>query len=623
MMGHLRQFKPVDSVYVATENGYFIQLKRLWAGANYRVGTTKPLPKKVTYALRVVDHTTHKAFEVWYYLDDSGNKIDEEIIAESQITYVAKNRPWYQKTQRMQTNIWTDIFVSDASLNPSIACSIPLFSATGELVGAMASSIGLNQLSEELAISSGSSGSSSMIINQKGEIIAHPTEKNIYKNVNGTAKLISINDLTDKTAAEAFRVRSQQAEKERFLFTFNNIEYIALFKPVKNEGFAGWDYLMITPIDNFIGGVKVTQRNILLICLIILILSIIIIVFIAKRISMPIHHLSEQADRITNFDLSTVDAVKSGIKEIQRLQDSITRMRKSLVSFAKFVPKTLVKKLLDKGIEVKIGGSKKQITIFFSDIANFTSISESYPAEKLIAHLSEYFEEMTEILNKNNSTVDKYIGDAIMAFWGAPQHDTNHSLHCCISALLCQRRLLDLNRKWIYEKKPQLLTRIGIHTGEAIVGNIGSSERMNYTILGDAVNLAARLEGTNKMYGTNIIVSDSTVKHLHDHAVVRPLDIVAVKGKEEGVPIYELVALKNADPLVLPSNDQINFCDQFTKGFRYYLEKRWDEAITVFNDLQLTYGKDEPCAMYIERCEEFKKNPPPSNWDGISHLKSK
>ncbi|MCX7343546.1 MAG: adenylate/guanylate cyclase domain-containing protein, partial [Proteobacteria bacterium] len=295
----------------------------------------------------------------------------------------------------------------------------------------------------------------------------------------------------------------------------------------------------------------------------------------------------------------------------------------SLISFAKFVPKNLVKKLLDKGIEVKIGGTKKQLTIVFSDIANFTAISESYPAEKLVLHLSEYFEEMTEILCKHNGTVDKYIGDAIMAFWGAPHADANHSVHCCVSALLCQRRLLDLNRKWIYEKKPQLLTRIGIHTGEAIVGNIGSSERMNYTILGDSVNLAARLEGTNKLYGTNIIVSDATVKHLHDHAVVRPLDIVAVKGKQEGVPIYELVALKNADPLVLPSDNQVKFCGEFTKGFRYYLEQRWDEAINIFQNLQLDYGRDEPCDMYIKRCEEYKKAPPPKDWDGVYHLESK
>ena len=618
-MGHLRQFKLVDSFYIGTESGYFIQLKQLAAGSTYRVGTTKLLPKKAIFALRVVDRTTPKASEVWYYLDESGNKLDEEVIPESQITLNAKNRPWYQKTLQSRANSWTDIFVSDATMASTIACSVPLLSDTGEITGVISSSIGLSNLSAELVLNSGIS----MVINQKGEVIAHPSEKNLSKIINGEPKLITVSDLKDKTVAEAFRVRTQQAEKERFIFTFNEIEYIALFKVIKNEGFAGWDYLMLTPIDDFIGSVKVTQRNTLIICLIILILSIIIIALIAKRISTPINNLSEQADRITNFDLEAVEGVRSGIKEIQKLQNSISRMRKSLISFAKFVPKNLVKKLVDKGVEVKIGGTKKLLTIFFSDIANFTTISETYPAEKLVLHLSEYFEEMTGILNKHNGTIDKYIGDAIMGFWGAPQHDSNHSLHGCVSALLCQRRLLDLNRKWVYEKKPQFLTRIGIHTGEVIVGNIGSSERMNYTIIGDSVNLAARLEGTNKVYGTNIIISDVTVRHLQEHAVVRPLDIVAVKGKNEGVPIYELVALKNSDPLALPSAEQIKFCDEFTKGFRFYLEQRWDEAINIFNTLQVAFGKDEPCEMYIQRCEEFKKSPPPVDWDGVYHLKTK
>ena len=619
MMGHLDQFQCVDGVYIGTDSDYFMLLKRVLPDSKYQNGTTKLLPKKAAFALRIIDRTTPKTTEIWYYLDESGNKLDEEIIPQSQITYNHKNRPWYQQTEESGLNTWTDIFVGNTDKKNTIACSVPLFSNSGKFVGIISSSIRLSSMS--IGFISGSWVS--MVINQKGEVITHPSEKNLSKIINGEPKLITVSDLKDKTVAEAFRVRTQQAEKERFIFKFNEIEYIALFKAIKNEGFDGWDYLMLTTIDDFIGSVKVTQRNTLIICLIILILSIIIIALFAKRISTPINNLSEQADRITNFDLEAVEGVKSGIKEIQKLQNSISRMRKSLTSFAKCVPKNLVKKLVDKGVEVKIGGTKKLLTIFFSDIANFTTISETYPAEKLVLHLSEYFEEMTGILNKHNGTIDKYIGDAIMGFWGAPQHDSNHSLHCCVSALLCQRRLLDLNRKWVYEKKPQFLTRIGIHTGEVIVGNIGSSERMNYTIIGDSVNLAARLEGTNKVYGTNIIISDVTVRHLQEHAVVRPLDIVAVKGKNEGVPIYELVALKNSDPLALPSAEQIKFCDEFTKGFRFYLEQRWDEAINIFNTLQITFGKDEPCEMYIQRCEEFKKAPPPVDWDGVYHLKSK
>lgn len=620
MMGHVNQYKLVDSVYVGTESGYFIQIKPLQPGATYRVNSARVLPKKAVFALRIVDRSTQKITETWVYLDNDGRKLDEESVPESQITMIHKNRPWYKKTEQSRSKIWTDIFVSDVTMESSIACGVPLLSGTGEFVGVISSTVSLKNLADTLK--KNTLKGACLVINQKGEIVAHPTQKNYSKIVGTDTKLITVDDLNDQSVAMAYQ--KKVAEKgSRFILTVKDEKYIALFKEFALDGFKDWDFLMVTPLDEFIGGVKITQRNNFLICLLILTLSTILIAFIAKRIAEPINSLSEQADKITNFELDEEIEVKSGIQEIQKLQNSISRMRKSLISFGKFVPKNLVKKLVDKGVDVRIGGKKKQLSMFFSDIANFTNISESYPAEKLVQHLYEYFDELTKIVLNNNGTVDKYIGDSIMAFWGAPQQDNQHYLNCCLSALLCQRRLLDLNRKWAYEKKPELHTRIGIHTGDVIVGNMGSGERMNYTLLGDSVNLAARLEGTNKIYGTNIILSDSTVRLLHEHAVVRPLDIVAVKGKNEGITIYELVALKNSDPIVLPTDDQLKFCEEFNKAFRYYLEQRWDEAIAIFTELQETYGKDQPCEMFITRCKAFKKVPPPAGWDGVFHLHTK
>ncbi|MCE2716286.1 MAG: adenylate/guanylate cyclase domain-containing protein [Pseudomonadota bacterium] len=620
MMGHVSQYKLVDSVYVGTESGYFIQIKPLQPGATYRVNSARVLPKKAVFALRIVDRSAQKPTETWVYLDSDGRKLDEESVPESQITMIHKNRPWYKKTEQARSKIWTDIFVSDATMESSLACGVPLLSSTGDFVGVISSTVSLKNLADTLK--KNTLKGACLVINQKGEIVAHPTQKNYSKIVGNDTKLITVDDLNDQSVALAYQKKVAE-KKPRFILTLDNTQYIALFKEFALEGFKDWEFLMVTPLDEFIGDVKTTQRNNFLICLIILSLSTALIAFVAKRIAEPINSLSEQADRITNFELDEGIEIKSGIQEIQKLQNSISRMRKSLISFGKFVPKNLVKKLVDKGVDVKIGGKKKQLSMFFSDIANFTTISESYPAEKLILHLSEYFDELTKIVLDNNGTVDKYIGDSIMAFWGSPQQDNQHYLNCCLSALLCQRRLLDLNRKWSYEKKPELYTRIGIHTGDVIVGNMGSGERMNYTLLGDSVNLAARLEGTNKVYGTKIIVSEATVRQLHEHAVVRPLDIVAVKGKNEGVTIYELVALKNSDPIVLPTDDQLRFCDEFTKAFRYYLEQRWDEAIAIFTELQETYGKDAPCDMYIARCKAFKKTPPPANWDGVYHMHTK
>jgi len=362
MMGHCRQYKLVDSVYVATESGYFVQVKPLIPGSTYRAEQAKILPKKAVFALRIVDRSETKPTEVWIYLDDDGKKLDEEKIPEAHITMVHKNRPWYVKTEQNRSNIWTDIFVSDVTQEPSIACGVPLLSDTGEFVGVISSTVGLPKLAVDLQKST--IKGVSMVLNQKGEIVAHPTEKNYSKVVATETKLITIDDLTDKTASAAYRMH-QIDKQQRFIFKSGGVEYIALFKDFILEGFKGWEFLMITPIDEYIGAVKHTQRNTLLICLIILILSIVVIAVMARRIAAPINNLSLQADKITNFDLDQVTEVVSGIKEIQKLQNSISRMRKSLISFGKFVPKNLVKKLVDKGVEVKIGGKKNSYLYSF------------------------------------------------------------------------------------------------------------------------------------------------------------------------------------------------------------------------------------------------------------------
>ncbi len=292
-------------------------------------------------------------------------------------------------------------------------------------------------------------------------------------------------------------------------------------------------------------------------------------------------------------------------------------------AFSKFIPKVLVAKLLRTNQTVKIGGKLRRVTLLFSDVVNFTSVSENYPPEKLVVHLSEYFEEVTQIIMKANGTIDKYIGDAVMAFWGAPIVDKDQALNACRAALSLQHRLGNLNRQWAIEGKPILETRIGIHTGDVIVGNMGSSDRMNYTALGDTVNLAARLEGTNKMYHTHIMISEEVLQEVQDRCLVRPVDLVAVKGKAKAVRIYELVGIFQDDPALLPSEMQVNYCNLFTKAFQLYTERRWDAAISLLEDIKEHYGDDFTTTMYLERCNNFKDNPPPDDWDGVMHLAEK
>ena len=213
-------------------------------------------------------------------------------------------------------------------------------------------------------------------------------------------------------------------------------------------------------------------------------------------------------------------------------------------TFSKFVSKSVVDELLKDPKMLQLGGQKKILTVLFSDIRSFTSISERMTPEELVEHLNEYLQAMTDLVIEYDGTLDKYVGDEIMAFWGAPLPQDDHALRACKCAVEMMEILAGLNKKWEDQGKPALNIGIGLNTGEMVVGNMGSSSRMDYTLMGDNVNLGARLEGTNKQYGTGIIISEFTYEHVKEDIIARELDLVRVKGKERPVKIYELIDIK-------------------------------------------------------------------------------
>lgn len=213
-------------------------------------------------------------------------------------------------------------------------------------------------------------------------------------------------------------------------------------------------------------------------------------------------------------------------------------------TFSKFVSKSVVDDLLKHPEKLKLGGEKKVISVLFSDIRGFTSIAEQLAPEALVEHLNIYLQAMTDLVFEFDGTLDKYVGDEIMAFWGAPIELENHALNACKCAVKQMEALHKMNERWRKEEKPELHIGIGINTGDVVVGNMGSSSRMDYTLMGDNVNLASRLEGTNKIYGSNIIISEYTYNYVREHAVVRELDLIRVKGKAQPVKIFELIDIE-------------------------------------------------------------------------------
>ena len=287
-------------------------------------------------------------------------------------------------------------------------------------------------------------------------------------------------------------------------------------------------------------------------------------------------------------------------------------------AFSKYLSTDVIKQIIANPDALKLGGDSREISIFFSDIAGFSTISEKLTPAELVQLLNEYLSEMTDIIMENRGTVDKYEGDAIMAFWGAPLHFDDHAYHACLSAVYMQRRLEDLRTFWRKEGRHELRVRMGLNSGLAVAGNMGSRTRMNYTVMGDSVNLASRLEGANKPYGTYSMVSENTYAAVRNQFRFRVLDKIRVVGKNVPITVYELLEL--AGPLPDRKEEVLGLYD---RGLTLFKDRAWSDARAAFEQALAVDSGDGPSRTYIERCAAFMEAPPEPDWDGVFKLSSK
>jgi adenylate cyclase len=379
----------------------------------------------------------------------------------------------------------------------------------------------------------------------------------------------------------------------------------------------------MVPSDDFIGRLKSTLKQVVLISLAVLLVAIVIIVVVARRILRPLALISDDMARIRSLDIDESIKHSSFFYEIDMIGSALDSMKHGLKAFSKFVPVSLVKQLIASNSGAELGGERRRLTMMFTDIEGFTSISESMQTEALLQHISEYLDSLTTVILGQSGTVDKYIGDAIMSFWGAPVTDPEHEAHACRAALLCVRELQTLNARWASQGKPELRTRFGICTGDVSVGNMGSRERMNYTVLGDAVNLASRLEAINKYYGTRVLVGADTHDVVKSRFLMRPVDVVAVKGKAQGVAIYELLAELVGDPVLSPSPEQVRCAELTEQAFHAYLSRDFRTAVSLYQRLTESFPADGVGPLFVQRCEDLIRNPPGSDWTGTTRMTTK
>ncbi|MCL2294698.1 MAG: response regulator [Spirochaetes bacterium] len=289
-------------------------------------------------------------------------------------------------------------------------------------------------------------------------------------------------------------------------------------------------------------------------------------------------------------------------------------------AFSTYLSGDVVEEIIADPTRLQLGGINRRMSVMFTDVEGFTSISDRLNPSELVSLLNQYLSTMSDVIMEKKGTIDKYVGDAIIAFFGAPLELPDHALRACTSAVTMKRLEKVLNRSFIDQgisTKP-IYTRIGINTGEMVVGNMGTERKMNYTVMGNAVNIAARLEPINKQYGTKILVSEHTIQEAKGHFLSRRLDRIKVTGTSEPLRIHEVLETSADAPASL--HEQVAL---FHKALDIFESRNWQDAEKAFNHIAEVFPSDAPSILYRDRCRQYMQNPPHKNWDGVFNLMKK
>lgn len=340
--------------------------------------------------------------------------------------------------------------------------------------------------------------------------------------------------------------------------------------------------------------------------------------WVAHRVTLPLRRVAADLERVGSFDLAEAEPLRSGIREVATLGEATARMKRSLRSFGRYVPTEVVRDVVRLGGEARLGGGVRTLTLMFTDIQGFTTLAEGQPPDRLVASLGEYLAVATEAIAGSHGTVDKFVGDGVVAFFNAPRDDAEHAAHAAEAALRLQEGLARARAGWAAAGKPAFPTRVGLHTADVVVGNIGTPERFAYTVIGDGANYAARLEALNKAYGTWILASRASRDAAGPGFVWRRVDRTSVPGRADDDDVFELLGRAGeVAPALLAARDR------YEAAFAAYLERRFDAAASGFDAAAALRPGDAAAAALAERARAFAREAPPEGWTGAHRRATK
>jgi adenylate cyclase len=516
------------------------------------------------------------------------------------------DQDWFKTAMEAKGPQWFRVVDHPIGPRPSIAFAGPI-DVYQRRQGVLGIIIEYTRLSRFLAqLEVGKTGTA-FILDESGELIAAP-DKNADELHPAESQLAML-----PLARMAYTRAGEDGRKEpwRRRLTLDGAAYEVGLTPLP---FSGWSLATVIPEAEFLGPVDTTLRRLIIgLAIGALLAALLSAMLVRSVIAVPLARVVGEIRHVETFALDQVRHHPSRLAEISSLSSAIAEMAAGLSAFRKFIPADLVRSLLRQGVEAKPGGSIQELTVMFIDVVGFTGLSERM-GDRVVPLLSSYLDVASEVIVANDGTIDKFMGDAVMAFWGAPTAQQDHALLCCRAALLCGQAI---EAAGIADDAGQpLQTRIGINSGRMLIGNIGSELRLNYTVIGDTVNVASRLEGANKQYGTQILIGAETKRLVGDAMITREIDNIAVYGRAEGLAVHELIGL--SDQTGTP-----DWLAAYEDGLAKYRHRDFSNAMISFRAVLSMRPHDEPAALMVDRCRSLIQSGTDDTWSAITTLNSK
>jgi adenylate cyclase len=519
--------------------------------------------------------------------------------------YSVTDQQWYRDSLAANDNDWFKLTKHPGGERPAVALAGPI-DIDQKRAGVLAIIIELTRVSNFLSQLTVGKSAGAFILDRDATAVASPdADADEVTPLKTSHPLFPVAVAAMRQAGSAYD--HDKGEVFHTQVSQNGKGYEVVLTPIS---FPGWSLVTVVPESEFLGPVQDTIRKLLLGLAVLIVIAGLLSAWIGQRlIAAPLIKVVSEVRHVERFDLDKVERHSSRLTEIENLSSAIADMALGLAAFRKYIPADLVKRLISDGRGARLGGDVRTMSVMFVDLAGFTTMSER-AGDRIIPLLSRYFDAVSAAVQGNGGTIDKFIGDAVMAFWGAPAPNPDHAVDCCRAALASLKAIRELDL--VDDENQRIEIRIGINSGDMLVGNIGSEVRLNYTVIGDAVNVASRLESTNKEYGSRIIIGPETRKLAGERIVVRELDRLAVYGRAGGLQIYELLDLADA------SIGRPEWVAQYEAGLAAYRGREFANATDAFQKANDLRGGDRASELMIERCNEALLNPVDDDWDGTA-----